>query len=167
MSCLFRLTTCSPTKPNICFSNSAATASSYLELCTFLTFQDTNFKCVFSSLSIANLSVQVRYSEVHFAKCQVYRIRNCWHLTQNSSWRSMLDLCPRLFIQYTAVTGGCILHPQPEDKPCGVTGNHLSLFSTVRPNFNFEVSRQSSVKQHVTWRPYRRTSNFTLNGFEN
>ena len=104
VSSLFRLTTCSPTKPNIRFSTSVATTRNYLELYRFLTFQDPNFKCIFSSLGFANLSVQVRYSEIYFAKCQVYKIRNCWRLTQNPSWRSTLNLCPRLFFQHIAVT---------------------------------------------------------------
>jgi hypothetical protein len=170
VSCLFRLTTCSPTKPNIRFSNSMATTCNYLELYRFLTFQDPNFKCIFISLGVANLSVQVRYSEVYVAKCQVYKMRNCWHLAQNQTWSSTLDLCPRLTIQQIAVTLR-IWRPYPPSttwgQACGVTANHLSLFSIARPNFNFEVKfRKSSVKQQVTWRPYRSTLNFILNGFE-
>lgn len=70
--------TCTPTKPNLYFASSVATALSDTDTLTNLTFRVTNLKSAFHCFRTSKASVQVRGCVQLLVRCWVFTLRICY-----------------------------------------------------------------------------------------
>jgi hypothetical protein len=58
----------------------------------------------------------------HFITSLFFIVRSCQHHAQPPSWRTtpcrLSATAYSIYLQPPSISGGCLLHPQPEDMPC-------------------------------------------------
>jgi hypothetical protein len=113
--------TCTPTKSNLYFDISLATVIREPALYRLLTFHVPNRSSVFHSLGhLFKESAQVRGPFWHFVTNLFFYGEEL--LAPRQSWRTtpcrLSATAYSVYSQLPSISGGHLLHPQPEDTPC-------------------------------------------------
>jgi hypothetical protein len=120
---VFHPSYCTPTKSNLYFEISFATALSEPALNIFLTFHVRNLISIFFRLGrLSKEFVQVRGPMRHFVTSPFFSGEGFLapHPTPSCSTTScrLSATAYSIYLQLPSIPGGRLLHPQPEDAPC-------------------------------------------------